>query len=152
MNNKDDEGEEHGAPWAEIIVFEELFFALLGVVPPVVFIVAVLVAVVLPVAKHDHGSPNDYTQLQDLHQDDGCGGSRQELGCVLVLGDCGEPRQLSASPDHGGDQEDYSSEEEPVGRFVRTFVLGVVTPPDHQALDDDVKHEAAGKTRVDAGT
>ena len=153
MNNQDDEGEEHGAPWTEVIVVQELFFALLGVVPPVVVIVAVLVAVVLPVAEHDHGSPNDNTLLQNCHQDDGCGGSRQELGCVLVVGDCGEPRQLSASFDHGGDQEDYSSLEEPVGSFVRAFVLGVVAPPDHQALDDDVKHAEAKKTKnVDAGT
>ena len=65
VDDKDDEGEEHGAPWTEVIVVKELFFALLGVVPPVVVIVAVLVAVVLPVAEHDHGSPNDYTQLQN---------------------------------------------------------------------------------------
>ena len=72
---------------------------------------------------------------------------------MLVVGDCGEPRQLSASGDHDGDQEDYSSDEEPVGSFVRTFVLGVVAPPDHQALDDDVEHEEAKKTKkVYAGT
>ena len=67
MNNKDDEGEEHGAPWAEIIVFEELFFALLGAVPSVVVFVAVLVAIILPVAEHDYGTPNNYAQLQNRH-------------------------------------------------------------------------------------